>query len=81
MGESGDPAKATQRVLVNGVEVERIIPRLRERSERQAKALMAKKRSSKSAHGGGQVSNYAQLNTSESVERKKRYSTKDDGLV
>ena len=37
------PLKATQRVLVNGVEVERIIPRLRERSERQAKALMAQK--------------------------------------
>jgi hypothetical protein len=37
------PRKATQTVLVNGVGVERIIPRLRERSERQAKAMKAKK--------------------------------------
>ena len=44
------PLKATQSVLVNGVQVERIIPRLRDRSERQAKALMAQKaRQKKSA--------------------------------
>ena len=44
------PLKATQSVLVNGVQVERIIPRLRDRSERQARALMAQKaRQKKSA--------------------------------
>lgn len=37
------PRKSTQTVLVNGVSVERIIPRLRERNERQAKALKAVK--------------------------------------
>ena len=36
--------------IVNGVQVERIIPRLRDRSERQARALMAQKaRQKKSA--------------------------------
>ena len=45
-----DNATALVSVLVNGVQVERIIPRLRDRSERQAKALMAQKaRQKKSA--------------------------------